>query len=65
MQATSGEEKKLLFVLDLGATWGEWSVLRSGALYPRERTPVTHWTGDWVGLRIGLDTEAREKILCH
>jgi hypothetical protein len=30
------------------------------ALYPRERTPVTHWIGRWVGLRAGLDTEARE-----
>jgi hypothetical protein len=34
------------------------------ALYPRERTPVTHWIGGWVGLRPGLDTDAREKILC-
>jgi hypothetical protein len=30
---------------------------------PQERTPGTHWTGGWVGLRAGLDTEAREKIL--
>jgi hypothetical protein len=29
------------------------------ALYPRERTPRTHWVGGWVGLRDGLDTEAR------
>jgi hypothetical protein len=33
------------------------------ALYPRERTTGTQWTGDWVGLRAGLDTEARGKIL--
>jgi hypothetical protein len=31
------------------------------ALYPRERTPGTHWIGDWVGLRAGLDTEAKGK----
>jgi len=31
------------------------------ALYPRERTPGTHWIGGWVGLRAGLDTEARGK----
>jgi hypothetical protein len=37
---------------------GEWSALRPG-----ERTPGTHWTGGWVGLRAGLDTEARGKIL--
>jgi hypothetical protein len=34
------------------------------ALYPRERTPGTYWIGGWVGLRAGLDTEARGKILC-
>jgi hypothetical protein len=34
------------------------------ALCPRERTPGTHCTGGWVGLRAGLDTEARGKILC-
>jgi hypothetical protein len=31
---------------------------------PRERTPSTHWTGGWVGPRVGLDTEDRGKILC-
>jgi hypothetical protein len=34
------------------------------ALYPHERTPSTHCTGGWVGLRAGLDTEVRGKILC-
>jgi hypothetical protein len=32
------------------------------ALYPRERTTCTHWTGGWVGLRAGQDTEDRGKI---
>jgi hypothetical protein len=32
-------------------------------LYPVERTPGTHCTGDWVGPRASLDTEARGKIL--
>jgi hypothetical protein len=31
---------------------------------PGERTPGTHCTGGWVGLRAGLDTEATGKILC-
>jgi hypothetical protein len=26
------------------------------ALYPRERTPYTHWKEDWVGITFGLDT---------
>jgi hypothetical protein len=34
------------------------------ALYPRERTPGTHWTGGWVGPTAGLDAGARRKILC-
>jgi hypothetical protein len=33
------------------------------ALYPGERTPGTHCTGGWVGLRAGLDTEVRGKTL--
>jgi hypothetical protein len=34
------------------------------ALYPRERTPGTHWIGGWMGPRAGLDAGARRKILC-
>jgi hypothetical protein len=34
------------------------------ALCGRERTPVTHWIWGSAGLRAGLDTEARGKILC-
>jgi hypothetical protein len=33
------------------------------ALYPRGKDPGTCWIGGWVGLRAGLDTEARGKIL--
>jgi hypothetical protein len=32
------------------------------ALYLRERTPGTHCTGGCVGLRAGLDIEARRKV---
>jgi hypothetical protein len=34
------------------------------AILPREKDTRTHCTGGWVGLRAGLDTEARGKILC-
>jgi hypothetical protein len=34
------------------------------ALYSQERNPVTPWKGGSVGVRAGLDTEARENILC-
>jgi hypothetical protein len=36
----------------------------SAALYSRERTRISHWIGGRVGLRAGLDTEARGKVLC-
>jgi hypothetical protein len=36
----------------------------SAALCPGERTPGTHYTGGWIGLRAGLDTDVRGKILC-
>jgi hypothetical protein len=32
-------------------------------LYTRERTPGTHCTGGWMGLRSGLDTDGTEKSL--
>jgi hypothetical protein len=35
----------------------------SASIYPRERTPGTHWTGGSVGLRAGLNTEVTGKIL--
>jgi hypothetical protein len=34
------------------------------AFYPREWTTGIHWTGGWVELSAGLDTQARGKILC-
>jgi hypothetical protein len=36
----------------------------SASLYALEWTPGTRCTGGWVGLRAGLDTEVRQKILC-
>jgi hypothetical protein len=65
MEALGGRGVRLLLILDLGTRWGEWSASRPGrAFTPGERTPGTHCTGDWMGPRTGLDTEARGKILC-
>jgi hypothetical protein len=33
------------------------------ALCPGERTPITHCTGGWVGLRAGLNTGSRKNPL--
>jgi hypothetical protein len=59
-----GEDVKLLFIFYLGTRWG-WAV----SFTPRPRFTSgkdkgTHWIEGWVGLRAGLDTEAKEKILC-
>jgi hypothetical protein len=37
----------------------EWSASHTG-----EWTRCTHWIWGWVGLRAGMDTEAKEKLLC-
>jgi hypothetical protein len=50
----------LISVLDEG----EWSASSPGRPLPGERTPGTHCTGGCVGLRAGLNTEVRGKILC-
>jgi hypothetical protein len=45
--------------------WDEWLASRPDrVLSPGKGPPGTHCTGDWVGPRAGLDTEAREKLLC-
>jgi hypothetical protein len=55
----------ILLFLDLVSRWG-----RVVSVTPRPRftlggkDPGTQWTGGWVGLRAGLDTEARGKFLC-
>jgi hypothetical protein len=33
----------------------EWSASRPGRFIPEERAPRTHWIGDWVDARAGLD----------
>jgi hypothetical protein len=38
---------------------GEWLASRPGHTFPQK----IHWTGGWVGLRAGLDTETRGKLI--
>jgi hypothetical protein len=42
---------------------GEWSDSRPGRFTPRERVPGTHWIGDWVTPRAGLDDVEKTKFL--
>jgi hypothetical protein len=39
---------------------GEWSPTCPGRFTPRERVPVTHWTGGWEGSRAVLDAVKRK-----
>jgi hypothetical protein len=49
-------------ILDLGTRW-RWVIsFTFGPLYPRERYPCTHWIGDWVGPRAGLDEVMKRTI---
>jgi hypothetical protein len=64
MQALRGREVQLLLILDLDTRKGSVQRHALAAFCPREATPCTQWTVFWMGLRAGLDTEARGKILC-
>jgi hypothetical protein len=41
---------------------GEWSASRPGRCIPREGARVTHWIGDWMGPRDGVDTVVKRRI---
>jgi hypothetical protein len=64
LRRLGGEEVWLLLIHDLGTRW-VWmvSVTPRQHFNPGEGIPGTHCTEDCVGLRAGLDTEARWKII--
>jgi len=41
---------------------GEWLASRHGRLISESRAPGTHWIGDWVGPRSGLDAVVKNPI---
>jgi hypothetical protein len=50
-------------ILDLGTIYGcELSDSRSGRFTPGLKAPHTHWIGDLVGSRDGLDSVAKRRI---
>jgi hypothetical protein len=44
---------------------GEWSVLQPGRFTPEERARGSHWIGDWVGPRTGLEDVERKKYCLY
>jgi hypothetical protein len=53
----------LISALD-GSEWSASLPRRTLPPSPPGKDPGTHWIGGCVGLRAGLDTEARGKIFC-
>jgi hypothetical protein len=41
---------------------GEWSASRLGRFITRERALGTHWTGGWMGSKVGLDMVLKKKM---
>jgi hypothetical protein len=41
--------------LTSGLDGGVWLISSAGRLTPRERAPVAHWIGGWMGPRTGLE----------
>jgi hypothetical protein len=57
MPCVASERAKTIHALDRSAT-----VTGLCCFTPGERTPVTHWIGDWVRLRVVLDAVVKRKI---
>jgi len=50
-------------ILNFGTSWGWGFSFTPLPLYPGERAPDIHYTGDWVGFRAGLVEVAKiEKL---
>jgi hypothetical protein len=61
MKAYGGMDIYTHVFLTSAQVGGEWSASRPSRFTPGIRAPGTHWIGDWVGPRAGLDDV--EKIL--
>jgi len=55
-----GEEIHTFFTL--APAGDEWSFSHSSHFTPRQRMPITHWTGGWTYHRASLDAVAGRKI---
>jgi hypothetical protein len=55
MKEYGGVDVQIHIFLTSALAGGEWSASRPGRFTPREKAPGTHWIGDWVDPRAGLD----------
>jgi hypothetical protein len=63
MNAYGGVDVLIHVFLTSTLVGGEWSASHSGRFTPGERARGSHWVGDWVGHRAGLDNLEKWKFL--
>jgi hypothetical protein len=63
MKAYGGVDVYIHIFLTSALAGGEWSASRLCRFTPREIAPDTHWIGDWVDSRTGLDDVEKRKFL--
>ena len=63
LKGCGGSRDIIPLILDLGTRW-RWVVkFTPRPLCPPKQTPVSHWTGGWIGPRAGLGDFGEEKNL--
>jgi hypothetical protein len=55
MKAYGGVDVYIHIFLTSALAGGEWSTSRPGRFICGERAPGTHWIGDWMDPKAGLD----------
>jgi hypothetical protein len=65
MKAYGGVDVYIHIFLISTLVGGEWLASHLGSFTPREGVPGTHWIGDWVGPRAGLDDAEKRKFLIY
>jgi hypothetical protein len=63
MKACEEVDVEIHIFLASALAGGEWSASRPGRYTPGEIAPGTHWIGDWVDSRAGLDDLEKRKFL--
>jgi hypothetical protein len=62
MASRNGRVYEYLHILTLTIHGGEWSVSHVEQHTSSLRTRATHWIGEWVNPRVGLDVVTNRKI---
>jgi hypothetical protein len=63
MKACGGVQVQTHIFLTSALVGGEWSASRPSRFTPGERSPGTHWIGDWVDPIAGSNDMEKRKFL--